>query len=330
MKKDYILFRRTTPAWVRLLIASTIAIGLMLLDARGDRLHLVRSGIGSLLGLVQQPLRAAQRGFEDAFVHAYDIETLALDNQALKTKNEILAAKNTQLTQTEADNDALRSLVGLKTASKTPSIAAQVLYQVVDPYARKLVLNKGSQDGIVAGQPVITAKGLLGQITDVTPITSELTLVLDTKISVPVQLQSDANVRGLVSGDATEGFLSLRFFSAEVALKVDDILVTSGKDGLYPSMLPVGRVSKIESVGEGLQSVLTVVPTSEGMAARYVLVLQVADVSAMAQHSKEQSNQVARSIVVDTLGARSRAQARIKLQNKTAPAAPQSPSQGNK
>lgn len=328
MKKDYTLFRRTTPAWVRLLLASGLSIGLMLADGRGDRLHVVRSGIGSVLGVVQQPLHATQHWFEDVFAHAYDVETLALDNQKLKEDNEVLAAQKAQLIQVEADNDALRNAVGLKAATRTPSVAAQVLYQVVDPYARKLILNKGSQDGIVAGQPVITAKGLLGQITDVTPITSELTLVLDTKISVPVQLQNDANVRGLISGDAVEGFLSLRFFSAEVPLKVDDVMVTSGKDGLYPAMLPVGRVSKIETAGEGTQSVLTVVPSAEGMSARYVLVLQIEDVHAMAQRGKEQGNQVSKNMVVDTLGSRVRAQARTK-QNKTTSSVA-APPQGNK
>ena len=314
MKKDYQLFRRTTPTWVRLALASGIAIALMVADGKARRLEPIRNVVGAGLGLVQQPLHATQRWFSDTFNHAYDLQSLALDNQKLTATNQEQSARIAQLTQYERDNDALRAQLDLKTKLTTPSIAAQVLYQVVDPYARKLVLNKGSNDGIVSGQPVITAQGLLGQITDVTPLTSELTLVLDTKMTVPVQLQHDANVRGFISGHTTEGLLSLRFFSAEVPLKVDDVLVTSGKDGLYPEGLSVGRVSQIESTGENGQSMITVVPTTEGMSVRYVLALQVADVTNMAKRSKLQTEQVAQDAMPDTLGARARAQAQEKQQ----------------
>lgn len=314
MKKDYQLFRRTTPMWVRLALASGLSIALMAADGKVRRLEPIRNAVGSVLGLVQQPLHATKSWVNDAFNHAYDVQSLALDNQKLTATNQEQAARITQLMQYERDNDALRAQLDLKNKLTTPSMAAQVLYQVVDPYARKLVLNKGSNDGIVAGQPVITAQGLLGQITDVTPMTSELTLVLDTKMTVPVQLQNDPNVRGFISGHTNEGLLSLRFFSAEVPLKVDDVLVTSGKDGLYPEHLSVGRVSQIEGTGENGQSTITVVPTAEGMSARYVLVLKVADASNVAKRSKLQMEQVEQDAMPDTLGSRARAQAQEKLQ----------------
>lgn len=314
MKKDYQLFRRTTPTWVRLALASGFAIVLMVADGKARRLEPLRNVVGAALGLVQQPLQTVQSWVGDTFNHAYDLQRLALDNQKLTATNQEQAARITQLMQYERDNDALRAQLDLKTKLITPTIAARVLYQVVDPYARKLVLNKGSNDGIISGQPVITAQGLLGQITDVTPLTSELTLVLDTKMTVPVQLQNDPNVRGFISGHTNEGLLSLRFFSAEVPLKVDDVLVTSGKDGLYPEHLAVGRVSQIESAAENGQSSITVVPTAEGMSARYVLVLQVADVTNMAKRSKLQTEQVEQDAMPDTLGSRARAQAQEKQQ----------------
>lgn len=312
MKKDYQLFRRTTPAWVRFAIAAGLAIALMLADGTNRRLNIVRSVVNSGLGVVQLPLHAAQVFLRDTFKHSYDLQTLATENQKLVAVNQENAARNQQLMQFERDNVALRGLLALKQKQVTPSVAAQVLYQVVDPYARKLVLDKGSNDGIVAGQPVITAQGLLGQITDVTPLTSELTLILDTKMTVPVQLQTDQSVRGFVSGNSTEGLLSLRFFSAEVPLKVGDVMVTSGKDGLYPEQLAVATVSKIESSSADGQSTLTVVPTTEGMSARYVLVLQVADAATMAKRSKDQISQVMQDGAPDTLGARARAQAQDK------------------
>ncbi|TDR32971.1 rod shape-determining protein MreC [Hydromonas duriensis] len=312
MKNDYQLFRRTTPKWARLVFASAFAIVLMLVDGKAHHLQWVRATISSSLGLVQTPLHAARTWFSDAFFHVYDLERLALDNQKLIAMNQEQAARLALLNQVEQDNNVLREQQGLKLEQKTPSLAAQVLYQVVDPYARKLVLNKGSQDGVVAGQPVITSKGLLGQITGVTPITSELTLILDTKINVPVQLEHDPKVRGFISGHTSEGLLSLRFFSTEVHLNVDNVFVTSGIDGLYPAGLKVGRVSKIDTAAEGSQSTITVVPTTEGMSTRYVLILQVPDVAHMAKRSQEQASQVVQDAEPNTLGAIARARAKEK------------------
>lgn len=312
MKKDYQLFRRTTPAWVRLVVASTCAIGLMLIDGSDRHLSPVRMVISTAIAPIHSALHVSSQWFMDVFAHAYTLETLALDNEKLKAEQAVNGARLTQLSQLEKDNAALRAELNLQKTQATSSIAAQVLYQVVDPYARKLVLNKGSNGGVVSGQPVVTADGLLGQITNVTPLTSELTLVLDTKINVPVQVARRPEVRGFLSGHKEEGYLEVRFFSAQADLQLDDVLVTSGLDGLYPEGLPVGRVTKIDIVEGGGPSEITVEPTTKGMSVRYASILQIADSVAARQRNIEQANTVLEDKLPTSLGARTREQIRAK------------------
>lgn len=308
MKKDYQLFQRTTPAWVRLFVASACAIGLMIADGSTGRLNVVRTFAKTALDPIHTALHSTSQWFADVFVHTYSLQTLALDNETLKAEQANNGARLSQLAQLEQDNAALRAQLDLQKTQTNASIAAQVLYQVVDPYARKLVLNKGSNEGVVSGQPVITADGLLGQITSVTPLNSELTLVLDTKINVPVQVERRPEVRGFLSGKKEEGFLEVRFFSAQADLQVDDILVTSGLDGLYPEGLKVGRVSNIVQSETAGQSEITVVPTTKGMSVRYVSILQVADSKAAQVRNAQQANTVLEDKLPTTLGARTREQ----------------------
>ena len=311
MQKDYQLFRRTTPVWARLFIASVCAITLMVVDGSDKRLNPVHAMISTVTSPIQNALHTSYQWFADMFVHTYSLQKLALENESLKAAQAAIGARLTQLEQIEKDNAALRAELSLQQSQKAGAMAAQVLYQVVDPYARKLVLDKGSKDGVVAGQPVITADGLLGQITNVTPLTSELTLVLDTKINVPVQVVRSPEVRGFLSGKKEEGYLEVRFFSAQADLQVDDVLVTSGLDGLYPEGLPVARVSKIDT-GEMGQSEITVVPTTKGMSVRYVTILQIADSKAGVARNAAQAEAVVADKLPTTLGARTREQIRAK------------------
>lgn len=348
MKKDYALFRRTTPVWLRLVFATVFAVVLMLVDGQAARLGFVRSAVQLVVSPIQKSLQTSKQWASDLFVHSYNIEKINLDNQALRSDMRAQAARIAQLAQVEADNAELRGQLNLKQATTTPSIAAEVLYQVVDPYARKLVLNRGSSEGVELGQPVITGDGLIGQITAVTANTSELTLVIDPKIYVPVLVERAAAnmnapvlvaaapevaeptagdepigstdavlptaavnhevVRGLLSGDEREGYLSVSFFSQRASIQVGDMLVTSGNDGLYPQGLKVGRVTAVDKADGDARSRITIVPTTKGMAARYVLILKVDDVAARKKHADAQSADTKNELAPSTLGGKIRAE----------------------
>ena len=213
------------------------------------------------------------------------------------------------LANVERENESLRAQLGLKASAQHPMISAEVLYQVADPYMRKLVLNMGSQNGVIQGQPVITHEGLLGQITDVQINSSEVTLITDTKVNVPVMVQRNPSVRGFVGGDKSEGYLELRIFNQESAdLQKDDVLVTSGLDGLYPSNIPVAKVANIAPAGADGRSELTIVPVSHLMNVRFVGIIQIPNLAEMKARSDAQIEMARENPVPPTLGARTREQ----------------------
>jgi rod shape-determining protein MreC len=314
MKNDYHLFRRTTPQWLRFLITSAVAVALMLIDGQNERLSFVRTAAATLTSPLKNRAMEAANWLGDAFNHSFQLQTLALENQKLKAEHAEQAAKLSALTLVQNEHLDLQKQLALKATGYASSQAAQVLYQVVDPYARKLVLDKGSDNGVLPGQPVITADGLLGQITSVTPSSSELTLILDTKINVPVSILrpdapvDDNKVRLFLSGKKEEGLLEAHFFNTEIPLAIGDIFVTSGLDGLYPAGIHVGKVTKIDAADANGASTVTIIPTARGMTARHVLILATTNRIDGLQRNQAQSAAISENTEFNTLGARTRDQ----------------------
>ena len=120
---------------------------------------------------------------------------------------------------------------------------AEILYAGRDPFSRKVVIDKGTGDSIRAGQAVMDDTGIIGQVTRVFPMLSEVTLITDKEQATPVQVVRNG-LRAIAYGDGVA--LDLRFMAANADIQNGDILVTSGIDGTYPSGLPVARVSRVE------------------------------------------------------------------------------------
>ena len=306
MDGSYSLFRRTTPDWVRVVIASAIAIAMLVLNGP----PIVRNALAwAFVTPVQHTVHSVRVWVADHIVHSYNVHALAIQNRDLVAQGDNYAMRLQTLANVERENESLRAQLGLKASTQHPMISAEVLYQVVDPYMRKLVLNMGSQNGVIQGQPVITHEGLLGQITDVQINSSEVTLITDTKVNVPVMVQRNPSVRGFVGGDKSEGYLELRIFNQESAdLQKDDVLVTSGLDGLYPSNIPVAKVANIAPAGADGRSELTIVPVSHLMNVRFVGIIQIPNLVEMKARSDAQIEMARENPVPPTLGARTREQ----------------------
>lgn len=179
------------------------------------------------------------------------------------------------------ENARLRSLLELRQATQTPGRAAEVLYDAADPYTRKLVIDQGLTNGIAAGSPVIDEHGVVGQVTQVQPFSSEITLVIDRDLSIPVQ-NVRTGARSVAFGDASAhgGGLELRFMAANADLQEGDLLTTSGVDGVYPPGLPVAKIDRIERRADTAFARIHRVPLAHVTAARYVLVLAPTGVQA--------------------------------------------------
>jgi len=268
------LFNQGPSALSKLIFFSALALFLMVADARFNIVQPLRAGIGAVLYPIQwlalKPVQLTVEGGR----YLEDLQT-AQSNEAVARKALALQSERASQADTLAQENArLRAMLELRETTQTPGRVAEVLYDTADPYTRKLVIDQGLTHGITAGSPVIDEHGVLGQVTQVQPFSSEITLVIDRDLAIPVQ-NVRTGARSVAFGDASAhgGGLELRFMQANSDVQEGDVLTTSGVDGVYPPGLPVAKIDRIERRADSAFARIHCQPLAHVSAARYVLVL---------------------------------------------------------
>ena len=267
-------FRQGPSALSRLALFSALALLLMVADARFQMMQPLRATIATamypLQWLALQPLHLSQilRARSDAWMANED---------AMRVLGEQLFAerqRSQQSGQLSLENQRLRSLLDLRARITPDALAAQVLYDAADPYTRKVVLDKGQNQGVQLASPVLDERGVLGQVTRVFPLSSEVTLITDRDHAIPV-VNVRTGARGVAYGDTVNhaDAMELRFMAANADVAVGDVLTTSGVDGVYPAGLPVARIDKVERRTEAVFARIECVPLALVSGASHVLVL---------------------------------------------------------
>jgi rod shape-determining protein MreC len=240
-------FRQGHSALSKLTFFSALALFLMVADARLEIAKPLRVVVASVLYPVQwlalRPVLWVQGG-------AQYFESLHSSQAREQVAQHQLAAQSQRANQVEQlvlENSRLRQLLGLRDKVTTTWQAAQVLYDAADPYTHKVIIDRGALEGVLAGSPVLDESGVLGQVTRVYPMVSEVTLVTDRDQAIPV-LNTRTGARGVAFGDPVlrANALELRYMAANADVQAGDLLTTSGVDGVYPPGLPVAKVEKVE------------------------------------------------------------------------------------
>ena len=244
----------------------------MVLDARFRYVESVRQ----VVALAAYPIQRVAMAPVDLFhaVADYFGSTAALrsENSQLKTRQLREARELLQLEALKEENNQLRRLLDASERLPRKSVFAEILFASRDPFSRKVVIDKGSKHGIQAGQPVIDDVGVIGQITRVYLLMSEVTLLSDKDQAIPLQVLRNG-LRAVAFGGAEGGMLDLRFMAANADIRNGDVLVTSGIDGTYPPGLPVATVARIERDSAYAFARITLEPTAGIDRYRQVLVL---------------------------------------------------------
>jgi rod shape-determining protein MreC len=184
----------------------------------------------------------------------------------------VQSAKAARVDTLLAENARLRALADLKPGLVVKSQAAEVLYEASDPFSRKIFIDRGATNGVVPGAPVIDESGVLGQVTRVYPLSSEVTLLVDKEAAIPV-LNTRTHQRSAAFG-ADGASMELRFMAGNADVHVGDVLQTSGVDGIYPPGLDVARVVKVDPRADSSFAHIALVPTASADGVRHVLVLE--------------------------------------------------------
>lgn len=266
-------FKQGLSAVSKLLLFSALAVLLMVADVRFQVTEPLRAALGVVLypaqWLAQRPQVLARASTEllqsrDAAQTAERQATEQLLRQAQRAG---------QVEQLLLENQQLRELLGLRERLGGSATAAQVLYEAADPFTRKVIIDKGANDGVQESAAVMDAHGILGQVTRVLPLLSEVTLVTDREQATPI-LNTRTGLRGIAYGDASaESWLELRFMAANADVAVGDLLTTSGVDGVYPPGVPVARVARVERRADSVFARVVCEPLARVQGTRHVMVL---------------------------------------------------------
>jgi rod shape-determining protein MreC len=254
---------------------SALSLFLMVADIRFRITQPVRAALSTALYPVQwlalQPVRIVRSS--SAYFIGLDQATSSSEQAARKLALQSLRAG--QVEQLMQENSRLRKILGLREQLATSVMAAEVLYDAADPYTRKIVIDKGLLQDVALGSPVLDESGVLGQVTRVHPLVSEVTLVIDRDLAIPV-LNVRTGARSVAYGDAAASGsgLELRFMGSNSDVKEGDLLTTSGVDGVYPPGLPVAKISKIERRAESAFAKIYCTPQALVTGARHVMVVK--------------------------------------------------------
>jgi rod shape-determining protein MreC len=239
------MFVRVMGLPLRLALYVLASLALMAVDARYDTLRLLRSGVAAVLHPVQAGLAQPFHYLQDALDFFQVHGQLVRDNHRLQQAQRVLMQKLHDRDMLHAENVHLRSLLGLAAPPGYTAHGVEVIQAMTNPFSRKVVVDRGSLQGLATGWPAVDDMGLVGQVTQVFPSSSEITLITSRDQDIPVQVVRNG-LRLIVSGTGQDRLLEVRFLDMHADLQPDDILVTSGLDGVYPPGIPVARVVVVE------------------------------------------------------------------------------------
>ena len=238
------IFKRGPAPLARLFVFVAVCLALLVADLRFRYLEVMRNA----LSVVTYPLQMAASTPADVVRNASryfgTLIDVQLENADLRRHQLGAGERLLRFEHLEQENAHLRELLQMSRRVETKSIAADILYNAPDPFARKVILDRGAQQGVEPGLAVVDANGVIGQVTRVHPIQAEVTLLTDRNQSIPVSVVRNG-VRGVLYG-VGRGMLEMRHVLADVDIQPGDQLVTSGLDGVFVPGLPVATVTRVD------------------------------------------------------------------------------------
>lgn len=212
------------------------------------------------IGVVAPVQSAVSRIFEPIagfYYFVMNIGGMRSDNESLKKENSELKSKLRSLSNLEAENKRLRSIIGFERRYELKGLPAKVVSWQSNNWQSTVVIDLGSDDGVQKGMPVVTGEGLIGQVIQTSAHASRVLLIIDQKSGVSVQLGGSGDV-GVLHGQS-DGSLLVSYISKETTIAAGETVVTSGLGGVFPKGIYVGKTADVGKVGYNLYKAVKIV-----------------------------------------------------------------------
>ena len=257
---------------VRLLVLVVLSVALMVVDARFTLLKPVRSQMSLVLMQTYWVTDLPQRLVQGVASQFGSRTELVAENEKLKTENLLLQGRMQKLAALTEQNVRLRELLNSSALVNEKVEVAELISMDPNPFTHRIIINKGERDGVVLGQPVLDARGLMGQVVELMPNTSRVLLLTDTTHSIPVQVNRNG-LRAIASGTGNPERLELRHVADTADIKVGDLLVSSGLGQRFPAGYPVATVKEVIHDSGQPFAIVRAVPTAALNRSRYLLLV---------------------------------------------------------
>jgi rod shape-determining protein MreC len=267
---------RVSALGLRALVLAAVSVAVMVVDYRQQHLKMLRSALQAAVYPLQVVVQSPLAGWDWARGQFATRRSLLADNARLGRELDDDRLKLQRLEAVEQENVQLRALVQAAPRVPDPVLLAEILRLDVDPYRQRVLINRGSKDGVRKGQAVIDADGVFGQVTNVGPFSAEILLISDAAHATPVQISRNG-LRTIADGTGDPRRLTLPYLPRNADVKVDDVLLSSGLGGVFPAGYPVGKVTEVRRDPSQPLAVVSAEPAAALDRDRNVLLVQSAE-----------------------------------------------------
>ena len=245
---------------------------LMVVDARFTVLQPLRTQMGLLVEPVFWVGRLPVTLWNVATQELSSRNEMAAENEKLKAEMLLLQRRVQKLAALTEQNVRLRELLNSSALVEEKVIATELIGIDPNPFTPRILIDKGEKDGVFLGQPVLDARGLMGQVVEVMPYAARVLLLTDTSHSIPVQVNRNG-LRAIATGTGNPERLELRHVADTADIKVGDLLVSSGMGQRFPAGYPVAMVSEVIHDSGQPFAIVRAVPTAALNRSRHMLLV---------------------------------------------------------
>lgn len=257
---------------LKIFLAIIIAVSLILADMRVNVFVKIRNYMETTISPLYFFANAPRKFLDKLSENITDRKNLKLENYALQQELLLKNSGMLLLEQLKQENTRLRKLLGSPLRRDEHMMLTQVIYTSANPYSDQVVIDRGSNDRVYEGQPVISDKGVAGQVVAVARNTSRVLLICDVTHALPIQVLRN-DIRVIASGRGCANDLQLEHLPNNTDIIVGDFLVTSGLGGRFPEGYPVAMVSAVNIDHQRAHTVIQARPTAGLQRLRHLLLL---------------------------------------------------------
>jgi rod shape-determining protein MreC len=253
----------------RLTLAIFLSVALIVAN---DKLETTRQSLSSILSPLQYLANLPGLFMDWSSDTLATRDMLQTQNGELLRQQLLMSERLQRFEHLRQENERLRALLGSPVQLAVKKVVAEVMEVASDPFRHYVVLNRGAQDQVYVGQPVVDALGVIGQVIEVSALTSRVLMVSDPTHGIPVRVTRN-DVRAVANGTGEIDQIELRHVAKSADIIAGDLLVSSGLGNRFPEGYPVARVMKVSRDEGQNYAVITAQPLAALDRIRYVLLI---------------------------------------------------------